>query len=68
MAISEEVRSAAALALSEAARQENIYLPFNKAARLVEPVIDAVMAIARRRSPDMRIERNRAALRASMDE
>lgn len=43
MAIRAEVLKAAALALSDAARGENIYLPPAKAQRLVEPVLEAAI-------------------------
>ncbi|SNS05948.1 hypothetical protein SAMN06295912_10187 [Sphingomonas laterariae] len=63
MRISEDVLVVAALALSDAARGENIYLPMAKARRMIVPALEAAIEHARERSLDPRIERNRVLVR-----
>ncbi|MDX3884908.1 MAG: hypothetical protein QHC65_10835 [Sphingomonas sp.] len=67
MAISDEGLHAAAAALSDAARGENIYLPAAKARRIVEPALEAAIEIVRRRSANPRIERTRAMIREAIE-
>jgi len=63
MAIGEDVLKAAALALSDAAKSENIYLPQAKARRMIEPALQAAIEVIALRSPNPRVERTRMLLR-----
>lgn len=63
MAINDHVLRAAALALSNAAKGENIYLPLAKAQRLVEPALETAMDLLANRSGGWRFERSSLAVR-----
>ncbi|WP_380877107.1 hypothetical protein ACFB49_11470 [Sphingomonas sp. DBB INV C78] len=67
MLIRDEVLQAAAMALSDAARGENIYLPFAKARRMIEPALEAAVTIARQHGGSPRMESVRSLVRNKAD-